>query len=212
MHALGGRSRSGRLGALSVRGIRIGLAVLVPVGFLASCAALIPVATHLTDSMTLAPVDQAYPFPFPILVVRGTEASVEEVDHPRDVPPPPPGASYLVPTGRVEAVERYLREHDTTHHKSSWVLRVASISSDRQRIELFLLGDGYWGGVYEATATSITPLYRRITGPGYALVFGPLALGLNVMLWGVFATGIWAIRRYRRAAQLLHAADGGPVG
>jgi hypothetical protein len=197
---------------LSLRGIRIGLAVLVPVAFLGSCVSMIPVATQLTDSMTLAPVDQAYSFPFPILVIRGTEASVEEIDHPHDIPPPPVGASYLVPGGQAKAVERYLREHDSIHPKSAWVLRVAPTSSERQRIELFLMGDGYWGGVYEATATSIAPLYRRITGPGYAFVFGPLALGLNVALWGVLAVSIWGIRRYRRAAQLLHAAAGGPVG
>ena len=194
-----------------MRGIRVALAVLVPVAFLGSCIVLIPVATQLTDSMTHAPVDQTDSFPFPILVVRGTEASVEEIDDPHNIPAPPPGVSFLVPPGQVDVVERYLRAHDTTYHKNSWVLRVTPISSERQRIELFLMGDGYWGGVYEATATSVTPLYRKITGPGYAFVFGPLTLGLNIVLWGVVVAGIWGIRRYRNAAQLPHAADGGPV-
>ena len=194
-----------------MRAIRVGLAVLLSIAFLYSCTALLPVAAQLTDSMTHRPVDTTYSEHFPILVVRGTEASVEETDNPHNVPPPPAGASYLVPAGQVKALERYLREHDTTRHDRAWVLRVTARSSERQRIELFLMGDGCWGGVYEATATSITPLYRKVAGPIYAMVFGPVALGLNMVLWGSLAASIWGIRRYRRAAQLPHAADGGPV-
>jgi hypothetical protein len=126
-------------------------------------------------------------------------------DTPRNVPPPPAGASYLVPLDQVERIERELREHDTAQRDSAWVLRVKQMSPDRQRIELFRLGDGTSGGVYEATANTATAQYRKVAGPGFAFVFGPVAFALNTVLWGA---GLWVFRRSRRAAQL-HAADGG---
>jgi hypothetical protein len=48
---------------------------------------------------------------------------------------------------------------------------------------LCLVNDGYFGSVYEATATTIRPMYRKITGPGFAFVFGGLALLMNTALW-----------------------------
>ena len=93
-------------------------------------------------------------------------------DTPRDVPPPPAGASFLIALDQVERVERQLREHDTVHRDSAWVLRVKQISPDRQKLELFLSGDGFQGGVYEATANTATAQYRKVTGPGFAFVFG----------------------------------------
>ena len=183
---------------------------VVPVAFVTTCAGFIPPASQLVDPMTHSPVDQAnLRAPFPVVVVNGAQVWVAMPEDPHNIPPPPSGASYLVPIERMRTIERYLRDHDTVHRKSGWVLRVKPLSADRQRIELFLMGDGYWGGAYEATSTTITPLYRKITGPGFAFVFGPLALLMNSVAWAIVGGGIWLFRRRRNAAQQPAAAAGG---
>lgn len=144
---------------------------LVPVTFMTSCVGFLPPALKLVDPMTHSPVDHNKPRgPFPVFVVNGNQASVAMVEDPHNVPPAPSGASYLVPFERRRSFD-----HDTVHRDSGWVLRVKGLAADRQRIELFLIGDGYWGGAYEATSTTITPLYRKTTGPAFALIFAPLA-------------------------------------
>jgi hypothetical protein len=160
--------------------------------------------------MTHSPVNQEnLRGPFPVVVMNDDQAWVAMPEDPHDVPPPPSGASYLVPLERTRSIERYLRDHDTEHRDSSWVLNVQALAADRQRIELFLLGDGYWGGVYEATATTITPLYRKVTGPGFAFIFGPLALLMNSVVWVIVGGGAWWFKRRRRAAQQPAAAASG---
>ena len=195
-------------GALSiwVPSRRVRLGCILPVAFVSSCVCLIQPAARLADPMTHSPVDDDRSHsPFPVVAVTGDGAWVNMVEDPHNVPPPPTGATYLIPLERARSIERYLREHDTVHRKSSWVLRVKALSSDRQRVELFLLGDGYWGGVYDATSTSITPQYRKIAGPGFGFVFGPLALLLNSALWGIAIAGVWAFRHRRSAAQRFKA-------
>ncbi|MCU1227650.1 MAG: hypothetical protein JWO97_534 [Acidobacteria bacterium] len=64
-----------------------------------------------------------------------------------------------------------------------WVLNVKRIGPERQRIELYWMNDGYRGGAYEATATSIAPLYRKLAGPLFAAVFGGLATLMSAALW-----------------------------
>lgn len=182
-----------------VLGVRIGVALLLIVGFVASCVGMIALASQLADPMTHMPVDRL-PGPFPVVVVKGSEAWVEMTDTPHNVAPPPVGASYLVPPEQAGRVERYLREHDASGLLTGWVLRVKPLSSERQRIELFQPDDGCWGGVYEATPKTITPQYRKITGPGF-LVIGPLALVLNALMWAVAILGFRAFRRRTGAAQ-----------
>ena len=170
---------------------------VIPVAFLASCAGFLPPAMQLADPLTHSPVDQVnLRGPFPVVVVNGDQAWVAMPEDPHHVPPPPSGASYLVPLERTRSIERYLRDHDTEHHKSSWVLNVQALATDRQRIELFLMGDGYWGGAYEATKTTITPLYRKVTGPGFALI-APLALLMNSVAWAIVSGGVWWFKRRR---------------
>lgn len=169
--------------------------------FIASCVGFIPPAARLADPLTHRSVDQEnLRGPFPVVVVNGDQAWVAMPEDPHNVPPPPSGASYLVPLERMRSIEQYLRDHDTTQRDSSWVLRAKALSADRQRIELFLMGDGYWGGAYEATSTTVTPLYRKITGPGFAFIFGPLAFMLNSVAWAIVGGGIWLFRRGRNAA------------
>jgi hypothetical protein len=155
------------------------------IGFVVSLLLMLRVALWLTDPLTYRPYRDDDPHrDFPALVVTGDEASVMIVDNPHQVSPPASGASFLVPAGKARAIERHIREHDTPDIDAAWVLKVSELSKDRQRIELFRAGDGYWGGVYDATPTTITPLFKKVAGPSFALVFGPLALGLNVALWG----------------------------
>jgi hypothetical protein len=182
------------------------LAWIAPVAFMTSCVGFIPPALRLADPMTHRSVDQENRHgPFPV-VVNGDQAWVAMPEDPQNVPPPPSGASYLVPLERTRSIEQYLRDHDTEHRKSGWVLRARALSAHHQRIELFLMGDGYWGGAYEATSTTISPLYRKITGPGFALIFGPLALVLNSVAWAIVGGGIWLFRRGRHAAEPGHPA------
>jgi hypothetical protein len=151
----------------------------------------------LADPLTHLPVTHVHFHEFPVLVVAGNQAWVEQVEDPLNVPPPPPGASYLVPPGKAREIEQYLIDHDTRGVDSSWVLNVKTLSPDRQRIELYLWGDGYWGGVYEATATTVAPQYRKATGPGFAFIFGPLALLMNMAFWGtVFLS--WRLLRRKK--------------
>ncbi|HEV8700258.1 MAG TPA: hypothetical protein VGV60_03190 [Candidatus Polarisedimenticolia bacterium] len=184
---------------------------VIPVAFMTSCVGFIPPATRLADPMTRSPVDhENLRGPFPVVVVNDEQAWVAMPENPHDVPPPPAGASYLVPLERTRSIERYLRDHDTVHRKSSWVLNVQALGVDRQRIELYLLGDGYWGGIYEATATTVTPLFRKVTGPGFAFIFGSLALLMNSVAWAIVASSFWWFKRRRQAAQQPAAAYGGP--
>ena len=170
--------------------------------FLGSCVGFLRPAAKLADPMTHWPVDhQNLRGPFPVVVVRENEAWVEQPNDPHSVPPPPPGASYLIPLDRVRDIERYLRDHDAVHKESDWFLNVTSLSPDRQKVELILLGDGYWGGVYEATATTVSPLYRKVTGPGFSFIVGCLAILMNVAAWVLVVAGTWLYRRKRYAAQ-----------
>ena len=165
--------------------------------FLGSCAGMVPVSMRLLDPMTRSPIGD-FAMPFPVAVVASERASVKMVRSANGFADPGDGQSYLIPDGQDGAIERQLRERDPLGNRhATWVLRVGRLSASRQRIELYRFGDGFWGGVYEATATQITPLYRKVTGPGFAFVFGPLALGLNLGLWGM----LWLIRRWyvRRA-------------
>jgi hypothetical protein len=80
-----------------------------------------------------------------------------------------------VPEGKERDIEQYLNVHQPPAGDSGWVLRVERLAPDRQRIELFLMGDGYFGGAYDATQHAVTPHYRKLTGPGFAFI----AIGLE---------------------------------
>ena len=59
------------------------------------------------------------------------------------------------------------------------------------------MGDGFSGDVYEATETTVTPLYRKIAGPGLALISMSNAMVMNIALWSVVWAAVAAIRRRR---------------
>ena len=106
------------------RRVRVGLVIFVPIAFIGSCIAMIPPALHLTDSMTHLALDDAVHTSFPVVVVNGDQARIVMTDTPH-VPPPPTGASFLIPLDQVERIERQVSEStDTVHRDSAWVLRV----------------------------------------------------------------------------------------
>ena len=179
---------------------RFGLAAGALLLLCATCVLMIPVATRLADPITRRPLD-AFREPFPLLVLSGGAAHVEMMSTTAPVSAVP-GSTHLVPRGQERALEQYLLKHDSRPvAHPGWVLRVEEVAAGRQRIELFRVDDGMWGGVYEATAATATPVSRKVTGPGFALVFGPLACALavaaNAPLWGV---AWYAIGRQRSGA------------
>lgn len=179
------------------------ITVVAAVLFMGSCVAMLPVAVRLADPMTRQPLDSSDGSPFPILVVTGATGRVEMLGNPRQRPVPPPGSTYLVPPGKSEEIEQYLWRHEPRRDgDGSWTLRVEERSPALQRIELLWSGDGFSGGVYDAESTRVTPLYRKLTGPGFAFMFGPLAIALNLGLWALVRF-LWRRhleRRARRAA------------
>jgi hypothetical protein len=155
---------------------------------------------RIADPMTHHPVESTSA-PFLLVVVRGDEAWVARVDDPAHVPSAPEGASYLVPEAKRWSLQGYLDAHEKRAPDTSWVLRAETIAPGRQRIELYVVGDGFSGGVYEATASTAWPLYRKSTGPGFAFVVGPLALAMNCITWGAAVSAAWVCRRLRRPRQ-----------
>ncbi len=174
--------------------------VLIPLAFVTSCAAFIPPAVRLVDPMTHAPL--TVNGRFFILVVQGDQPHVLTVEDLHAIPPLPEGATYLVPDGKDDVFQRYLNEHDPTprRYDAVWILKVERRAPKRQRIELYLLRDGYWGGAYDATEHAVTPIYRKITGAGLAFIFGPLAMFANLAVWLVAAILFTRLKRRRTAA------------
>jgi hypothetical protein len=156
--------------------------VLLPLLVIGTCWLLVPTGARLAEPRTHVPLDALGKRPFPIVVMRGNVPAVMLLDDPRHVPA---GASVLIPPG---AEQRF--------HDRNWVLHVDRIRADRQRIELYWMEDGYDGGVYEATPTTIRPLYRKFTGPGFALIAAQRAFLLAAAIWILpAALTLWLTRR-----------------
>jgi hypothetical protein len=167
--------------------------ILLPLLFIATCTPLVRPAMKIADSRTNVPLD-ALDGAFPILIVRERAAHVSFLQGLGAIPPLPPGSSYLVPAHRERAITGGLRAH-------SLVLRVKRLAADRQQLELYRMDDGYYGGTYEATATAVKPLHRKITGPGFAFLAGGIAILLNAAVWTVTALAVVLFRRARATAR-----------
>src|SRR5688572_23366757 len=94
---------------------------ILPLVFLGSCVGLLEPAARLADPLTRKPIDDRSYGPFPVLVVSADTAWVDMVGNPSEIPPPPTGASFLVPPGKVPYFEKYIREHDSSQTDSNWV-------------------------------------------------------------------------------------------
>lgn len=160
--------------------------ILLPLLFLATCGGLLPAGRKIADPMTHRRLDQHANAAFSIVIMTDDTARLERVQNGR-IPPLPPGSSYLIPRAYGRAVEAQLGP--------PWEVNVAELGPGRQHIEVVWVDDGYSGAGYEATASSITPRYLKITGPAFGCIFGGVALLLNVTLWLAASA---AIRRWRR--------------
>lgn len=169
--------------------------IVLPLTFVGSCFAWLPVAVRLTDPLTHTAVETLSSAPFPVLIVQGENARVLMVEDLRGIPPLPEGATYLVPPGREASFQREINKRVPPERDSFWVLKVERTEADRQRIELYLMGDGYFGGAYDATDLTVTPRYRKVTGFGFAFIFGGCALAMNFALWAVGAFAVRIVRR-----------------
>ena len=173
------------------------VSVVSPLAFVASCGALVLPAMRLADPLTHEPLDVPPAGPFPVLVVDRNEPRIVMLDAPHATPSLPSGATFLIPEGLVRQFEEFLWKVDpaTPERDSSWALDVEQLEPGKQRIELYLMGDGYRGTVYDATARSVKLLHWKIAGPGFAFVIAlVLALPLNVALW---LGALLFVRRHR---------------
>jgi hypothetical protein len=176
---------------------RLVSSVVGPVLFVATCAQLLAPAARVVDPMTHIPVGSMPEEAFPVLVMRVGVPHVALVRDVRALPPLLPGESYLVPDGEDERIEQKLRAAQQGERFGVWKLRVQRLAAGRQEIELFWASDGYHGGGYEATATAVAPKYRKVTGPGFALFFGGLALLVNIVLWSPVVLLAWLLQQRR---------------
>ncbi len=103
-----------------------------------------------------------------------------------EVSPRPEGASYsfLIPPERQTWVKARLR-NEPTGGDGGWIFRIKQLGPERQRIQLEVLGDGFWGMVYEASPEKIVPLGTRLAGPEFAFVI----LAIHLVCWG----GLWGL-------------------
>jgi hypothetical protein len=108
------------------------------------------------------------------------------------------GCTFHVSTDRQEWVKQSVTQLKS-HGDSSWTLRVEQLGSNRQRIDLELLGDGVAGMIYEVRENEVIPLNSRRTGP-----FGAIyPLVINLLFWCALWLTVWGIRmRFTRTANI----------
>jgi hypothetical protein len=152
-------------------------------------------ATKILEPSTHVPIDMKWARRFPIVVMEGDAPRVYFAEYPRQMPPLPPRSSYLIPAGADRAVQDRLNEQREPGSEGVWVLHITRVDAGRQRIELYWMNDGFSGGGYEATASSITPLYRKITGPGFMIWAVEVAAIATTVIGAVLAL---LIRRFRQ--------------
>lgn len=145
--------------------------------------------------MTNVPIRVVPSMRFPVVVMTGSSARVQFLDDLHRIPALPATSTYLIAS--PSSAETQLNAQRPPEAEGIWVLKVRPIAPGRQKIELYSMNDGYRGGAYEATRTTMRPLYYKITGPGFAFVFGGIALLFDVVVWWAVLVGIRAMRQSR---------------
>ena len=175
---------------------RAARATLKGLFFAVTVAASIPLGVRIAEPLTHLPPTWKDGRGFPVLVLRGNTVRIAYLRDSSNSATLRPGETYLVPLSQQAAIAKQLFETDGR----SWVLNVSSHSPTSQRVELFILNDGYWGGGYLATSTAVDPLYWKITGPGFTMIFGGIAVAIAAGLWVVSGAGFkWATRALAKA-------------
>jgi hypothetical protein len=160
--------------------------VIFPLLFVATWTAMVPAAIRLADSQTHFPPDRQPLRHFPLIVMTGSTPQLIIAETPHRIPPLPAGSSYLIPAGADRAIENRLNER---HHdnRGRWVLSVRRTAPGYQRIELYWLTEGYSGGAYDATATSITPRYLKLASRVFPAIVVGVAFLMTAALWLIVA-------------------------
>jgi len=177
---------------------RVRRSVVLSLLFVGTCFGFTRPAFRLADPMTNVDLRVTPDEPFPILVIEQGKPRIEMLQKPSTMVAPP-GASFLVPAGKESSTEDWLNAHDG-RTDGKWVLRVEHRSAGEEDIELYRMHDGYRGGGYRATSRSATPRYRKLTGPGFAMVAALVALALNTVSW---VAVVLMLRLYRRFKQMM---------
>jgi len=150
--------------------------------FVGSLIGLLPLALRLANPFATFPwnpdTDARILLLFPDRIELRPTHGLQEFS------PRPPTAEYtfLIPRDRQEWVTEQLRSYPTPTDRASWHLAVKSLASDNQDIQLELVGDGFYGAVYEATRDSVVPIKTRLAGPGFAFIVGGIDLAGSVLL------------------------------
>ncbi|MFC6644806.1 hypothetical protein ACFQBQ_04210 [Granulicella cerasi] len=121
----------------------------------------------------------------PLLLVCG--------DHVETVPwaalehsaPTGAGCSFQVTPERQKWVEEQTRKMQLPG-EASWVISVKQLGEQHQRVDLYTMGDGEAGMIYEVDHGKVTPLRTRKIGPVGTMV----VLVINVLLWLVVCFGV----------------------
>jgi len=188
---------------------KFALALAIIVSFFA----FIPISIRLADPLFTHPFSNYPNFNLPILLVWPDHIEIRSVHDIAEISPPRKEATYAfnVPPEREAWVKQQVRDTPSPNPlKAGWIIHIRQLGRERQRIQLELMGDGYYGIVYEARAHEIIPLGKRLAGPGSAFV----SLGVQLLVWG----GAWCIawlactqwKKYRCIHKLGHTRSAVP--
>jgi hypothetical protein len=178
--------------AISTRVRRIAFGVLLLLSFVG----LFPLSARIAHPLATRKFDPS--LDARILLLWPDHIELRPISTLNDVSPRPRNADYsfLVPKDREDWVRARLRAFDP-RPDANWVIRVKDLSRGRQRIQLEIISDGFWGTVYEADADHITPLGTRLTGPGFAFVVLAVHLVICGSMWRLVFVGkrrLWPSR------------------
>jgi|SRR5579863_8540067 len=147
-----------------------------------SLLALFPLSMHVADPFFTHPYEAR--FEVPVMLLFPEHVEVRWVNNIAEVAPPPIGTPYTfaIPRDRQQWVEQQIRLAPPPRPGSFWRLRIHQLGSDTQRVELEAYRDGFTGLIYDAHKASITPVAYRRAGPGAALLYLLINVGLSCVL------------------------------
>jgi hypothetical protein len=100
--------------------------------------------------------------------------------------------TFLIPKDRQAWVRDRLRRYPDHARDASWIIAIKELGPTKDQLEI--LGDGFWGMVYEANAERVIPVGTRLAGFGFAFI----VLGIHIACWGGFWLVVFAFPRLLR--------------
>lgn len=171
------------------RWVKITLAIVASV-------ALFPISARVADPLFTSPWSGGFD-KNPVLLVWPDHVEIRWFHDLSQVSPRPVGSGYTfnVAPERQAWVEKQVRGVPSpVPLKSAWMIHVKQLGSGKQKVQLELMGDGYYGIVYEAGPNAIVPIGTRLTGPGGAFTI----LAVHLLLWGAICGTGWTAFRLMR--------------